>query len=221
MVFEPPKDIVELEKLYYGKNKDGKDIDVEAIKSHEKDERNPANYPNGLNPSESTIKNFLSRFGEVKKIPENKNKTPDFEIIGKNTFVEVKSINTVIGDKISETMYKVNIKNENEWIEKINFTLTDIELKRASTPKSSMYVGSIYVDTPQTLGFGKSITNLNFIKKTNFERANLDGLLVLVEQASGNFRNQIPILFSKRHELTILFNEHYPNNELEIRELHK
>lgn len=138
--------------------------------------------------------------------------------MGKNTFIEVKSINTEIIENISG---KTNIKNESDWIEKINFTLNDIEQKRASIPKSSLYIGSIYVDTPQTLGFGKSITNLGFIKKTNFELANLDGLLVFIEQASGNFRNQLPILFSKHHELTILFKKHYPNNELEIKELHK
>jgi hypothetical protein len=220
MVYKRPKDIFELEKLYFGKNKDGKDIDTEAIKRYEKDLRNPAKCQDELNESESIIKNFLLRFGEVKKIPEEENKTPDFEIVGKNTFVEVKSINTVIEERISETKYKANIKNESEWIKKIDLTLKDIEQKRDKIPQDSLYVGAICViDVEQTLGFGKNITHLDFIMKTILEQVDVDGLLVFLGQVSGNVKPQIPTLFSKNPELTLLFKGHYSNKELEIKEL--
>ena len=216
MSYKPPNDINELEKMYYGNNKDGRDVNAEDINRYEKDFNNPEKYPDRLNISESAIKDFLSQIGEVKKIPEEENKTPDFEIIGKNLFVEVKSINTVIGKSISETEHEVNIKNESEWLEKINLTLKDIEKKRDIIPSNSLYIGAIYVDVVQMLGFGKNILNLDFIKRTVLGQTNIDGLLLYIEQSGGNIKNKRPILFSKNPNLTGLFEKHYPDSRLKI-----
>lgn len=195
-------------------------MDSYSLNSYQRYFNNPDNrelWPDGLNQSESKIKEFLSRLGSVKKIqkPCENSIVVDFEIEGKNIFVEVKSINTVYGEELNETQTTINIKNENEWLEKINLELKDIEKKRQSLPKDSTYVGILYIETVQIqLGFGKCILDPKFVKKTNFMQSNLDGLLIYPEPAGGNIKNQPPGLYSKIQSLMELFSKNYETSEL-------
>lgn len=187
-------------------------FDPEKINSYHKHLRNPDNYDDNLNQCEYDIKEFLSKLGNIKKIPKNNDQDSvvDFEIEDKNIFIEVKSINIVYLKSINESSIKINVKDETEWLEKINLTLKDIEKKRSTlTNKSSIYLGAICFDAVQYLNSRYLVFDLGFIKKTNFNISNIDALLLYPPTLSNNNDTHVPILFSKIKFLTDLFNRHY------------
>ncbi|MCD6227776.1 hypothetical protein J7J90_04770 [Candidatus Micrarchaeota archaeon] len=193
-------------------------INPESINSYEKGFNNPNNWPDKLNPSEHEIKAFLSKLGNVERILEEDKKTPDFEVDG--IFVEVKSINTVLLDKVDIHGNPLfNHKDENEWIKKINCTLCDIAEKRGSVSENSLYLGVIYIDVVQAMGLGKNIFNYKFmnvfIDKTMFDIMNLDAILFYPMPVSGKVTNSKPLLISKNSKLTAKFKEAY-DKEIEI-----
>jgi len=189
----------------------------EMLNSYEKSLRNPAQGVDGLNPSEYDVKIFLSKLGNVEKIPEdNNNKNPDFIIKDRRLVFEVKSINTVYCGKVDENNIKINLKDEKLFIEKFNFTLRDIEKKFDNYP-NDFSIGVIWIEHLQhTMSLSHLDFNGELIRKTDFMKAKFDGLLIYFEQAGGRTNNKKPFLFSNNSQLDIIFSNEYSNNELTI-----
>jgi len=186
----------------------------EMLNSYEKSLRNPENGVGQLNPSEWDIHIFLSKLGTVEKIPEDNNKNPDFMIKDEKLVFEVKSINTAYGEKIDENNVKINMKNERQFIEKFNFTLTDIQQKFNNYP-NAFSIGALWIEHLQhTMILLKF--NEEFIRKTKFPETKLDGLIIYFEPTGNRTNNKKPFLFSKSIQLDRIFNKHYPKNELTI-----
>jgi len=205
--YNPPSTIEELMKLYYEGSPD-------EINRYEKFLRNPQHSPRGLNLSEDDIKSFLSKLGEVIKIPENNQlKVPDFIIRDSKLTFEVKSVNLTYEKKLDKDRIAINVKDENEWIEKIDLTLDDIDRKLVSNEIS--YLGVIWIDVAlhelMTIA-----TDMNLIRKTNFHSKRIDGLLVYFQKAGGNVKIKKPILFSKNAQVTDIFNAVYTPSEIDI-----
>lgn len=205
MTYTPPKNMKDLEKVYYCNN-------AEEMNRHGTYFRNPNNWKSGLNNPEQNVKYFLEQIGNVIKINEdNQSKLPDFEveidtkkIEGKNLFVEVKSINTVYGNPVGNFEKEINIKCETDFINKINLTLTDICEK--DVEKNNLYIGVIWLDVIQHF-FTKVYLDKNFIDKTNFSVEKVDGLLIFFERVGGNVEDKKHVLFSKNKKIVKLFND--------------
>lgn len=212
MEYNPPKDIKELQEVYYGDSR-GSGFSPEGINRYEKYLGNPNNWQSGLNIPEQDVKEFLERIGEVVKIQEdNKQKLPDFKIKDKNLFVEVKSINTVIENRIGANIAEINIESENGFIDKVNLTLDGICSKQVE--KNNFYVGTIWLDVVQ-YSLTKIKLDKSFIDKTNFQNKKLDGLLLFFQPVVGNVEAKKHILFSKKGNVVELF-KIYPESALEI-----
>lgn len=187
------------------------------LNSYEKSLRNPSNGVDGLNPSEYDVQIFLSKLGDVEKISEdNNNKNPDFIIKDKKLVFEVKSINTIYGEKVDKNKIKINLKDETSFIEKFNFTLRDIEKKFDNYP-DNFPIGAIWIEHLQhTITSSPLNFNEEFARKTDFIKTKLDGLLIYFEQAGGRTSNKKPVLFSKNSQLNRIFSDQYSNNELTV-----
>jgi hypothetical protein len=149
--------------------------------------------------SEYETKKNLAILGDIKKIPERNIKTADFIIQSKSIIFEVKSINTEFRKKLDIDNIELNIKNKNQFIEKMNLTINDICAKNVDQSKY-FFCGVIYIDIVQHI-FNNFLWDYNFIKSTNFAKSKLDGILFLFAQASGNIKNKKPIFFIKNKQL--------------------
>ncbi len=196
--YVPPKSMNDLCDLFYGDN-------TSEINRYDKFHRNPANSISGLNQSEKSAKDFMSKLGRIVKINEDKDvKKADFIIPTHNLIFEVKSINTEINERIVEANFAINLKNENAFIEKINYTLSDICKKEVDHTKHK-FLGIIYIDFIQH-NFTQFNWDDKFIRKTNLCNERLDGLLILFAQTGGNIKNKNSILFTKNDEIRAIFN---------------
>jgi hypothetical protein len=216
--YEMPKTMDELLKIYYGPNKNGKNVNPEEIKRYEKALRNPENpdiSPDGLNESEREIKEFLgNKLGTLKKVKKQNphDNPPDFEILDKNIFCEVKSINIDYGRNIGNQI-EINLKTPEDWREKIDLTIKDICKKRI--PKGALYFGVLYIDDVFiSLGSAKEIFKLEFIEKTQFKSSLLDALLIYPQKTQNKTEN--PVLFSKSKQLGEIFQKCYDEKELRV-----
>lgn len=82
-----PDSIDELEKLYYGPNKDGYQVDLEKIA------KNQDWIYNQMNPSkEEFVQKIFSVLGKIIKIPTTEETTSDFAISEEKLLIEVTSI---------------------------------------------------------------------------------------------------------------------------------
>ena len=200
--YKPPATMEELMKIYY------KSPASEANR-YEKYMRNPKDAAGGLSFSEQDIKKFLTRLGEIEKIPEEDNKTPDFKTTELDFFFEIKSVNTVCADTEFEGYKKMNLKTREEFIDKINLTLDEIEKQRGG----DQYIGVIWIDFMQHV-FLKYAFDIELIKASNFAAKNIDAVLFYFQQSGGDIsRNKIPVLFSKDREITEAFKSRYNNGE--------
>lgn len=157
---------------------------------------------------------FLARMGKIRKIPVAQGKTPDFEIIGKDITIEIKSINTILGEVTARSI-QINAKDEEKLIARINSCINKMEKKQRAIPGNHLYLGVIYTDMMQVLGFKKPI-DFDLIQSTKFNESRLDALLIYQDLWVGKPEGKIPLLFSKSLRLTKLFEEAYSESELKI-----
>jgi len=174
--------IGELNKIYYGPDRDGKNVSVNEIKGYEDSQRN-----NILSPlREKDVKRFFAPIGEVEKIPRNnQKKTNDFKIESEKLMIEVKSINSTVnatGEQDEDGDIPINLPgNENKFIERINRCIELAEAKE-DAPEDYKKVVVIHLD-PVMLGLNPDLPDKvfhpEFIKKTSFIYSSLDGLIFL------------------------------------------
>lgn len=85
-----PRDIEDLERIYYGLNKEGKNVDLHRKRGYEDWLRAQV-----MSPSfEDYVKEMFAPLGNVEKVPENKKRpTFDFKIDDRRLLLEVTSLN--------------------------------------------------------------------------------------------------------------------------------
>ena len=122
----------------------------------------------------------------------------------KKLLVEVKSINTVIGEQLTEYTYSINLKNELGWLQKINLTIHEIEKKEKGEYEEFSSLGVIYIDPVQfQLSKAKELLyNIEFINISCFSISKLDGLLIYPAQVGGGGENKEPILYTKSKQIS-------------------
>lgn len=203
--------IEDLYVLYYGSNRDCTNLDYVAINSYEKGTRNP-NNDIGMNNSELQFRNYCLESGIniSDKLPEcNNQKTPDFYIFYEKlekVYIELKSINTVYS--LDE---KLNFKSSEEWIEKLNLTMKDIESKFKIDELS---IGVIYITYNQIIFSkydktsyrdGTFLFTKEFLSQTYFLKSSLDVLIIFPQQVGGRDKNYIPVIWSKSKGILSIF----------------
>lgn len=178
------KTVEDLEKIYYGHNKDGKNVAANEIKEYEDYKR--TEIISKLREKE--IQKHFTPIGDVKRISRCQNKTNDFRIENKKILIEVTSINTVvIGDQDEFGNIPINLpSNENEFIERINRCIEHAEKKEDDIGYYKIAV--IYYDIA-ILGLRKALVKKlfdpEFIRKTRFSYNSVDTLIFLPPKASG------------------------------------
>lgn len=174
----------------------------------------PSKWRSGLSPCEEEIKNFLATKWSVEKIKEDGVPRPDFLIRELKATIEVKCINTVPVHNLSEGLLTTNIKDEREWIDKLNLTLEDIV--RKDTVDRDWYMGGIYIDQPQLFFSHYLVLEPGFIEKTDFVSQKIDGLLLYSQMTSDLSHNRKPIVVLKNKVLRSIFSKAY-SSDIEIR----
>ena len=169
------KDIDELEKIFYGENKDGKNVDL--YKRH-KYLNNPVR--DILNPHEENfVKEVFSKWGYVKKIKETNSRTSDLKIDSEKILVEITSINfedspmqniepTFVQTKIQTAINHIEIKKDPEFSDYSQSGYTFVEdvfdfkfnfLEMIS--KNTDFIKNMIPDKLVFLIFSPSVTSLN------------------------------------------------------------
>jgi hypothetical protein len=172
------KTIDDLLEIYYGPNKDGKNISANEIKKYEDHIRTDIISP----LREGEVKQFFSPIGELKRISRSQSKTSDFTIESENLLIEVTSINTVVvGEQDEHGNIPINLPpNENEFIKKINRKIGHAEKKEDHVGYHKVVV--VYYDTPIFAlqeHLIKKLSDPDFIRKTEFPSSSVDGLMFL------------------------------------------
>lgn len=186
---------------------------ADQLNSHHKYLSNPQNGINGLNPSEQDINEFLSLFFEVHKIPENPpKKTPDFSIPSFNIVIEVKSMNEAYVEKISPSLILMNFKDNSGFIEKINLSLNQMILQ-FKDHLNSIKIAAIWIAFDQHI-LGSFNVDEDLIKRTDFIKLDLQGLLIYFQSAGGENPKKLPRFYSRNNELFNLFNSFYSDQIL-------
>lgn len=221
--YQPPETILDLENVFY-KGDGG------SINRYNKWLQSPKSEENEISISESHILDFLNQIGGFKKIPEKDGiKTFDFVNEKEKLLVEVKSINTVYENTSENTIFSINLKKRDEWVKKINLTIKDIEAKDKQEHKEFCVMGTIYIDSIQTVfEQQRKIFESDFIKETNFLKSKLNALLIYPAKFAGTkskiigrkiieepYPNIKPTLYSKNDNVAHLFSK-INKSELDI-----
>ena len=171
--------IEDLHKVYYGPNKDGKNVSKNGILQYEDAMRTKLI----TKWREREVAQIFSHLGEVKRVSRsNRKKTSDFKIEDEKLIIEVKSINTApAGEQNENGHIPLNLpRNADAYIEKINRRIEQAEEKEDTPGYSKIAV--IHND-PAMFGlrpdFMEKLFNPDFIRKTGFLSSSLDGLMLL------------------------------------------
>lgn len=170
--------IEDLHKVYYGTNKDGKNVSKNGILQYEDDLRTLV-----TKWREEEVKQIFSYLGEVERVPRsNRKKTSDFKIEDEKLIIEITSINTVpAGERDEKGRIPLNLPlNKDAFIKKINRGIEHAEEKEDTLGYSKIAV--IHND-PAMFGlrpdFMEKLVDPEFIRKTGFLSSSLDGLMFL------------------------------------------
>lgn len=179
------KTIEDLEKIYYGPNKNGKNVLPSEIKKYEDYIRTKVISP----MNEGEVKQFFAPIGEIKRISRSQNETNDFIIENNKLLIEVTSINTTIeGDQDEYGNISINLSaNENEFIERINRCIDHVEKKKSY--EGYYKIAAIYYDVVilgLKSGFIKKLFDPEFIRKTKFSSSSVVALIFLSPKVGGN-----------------------------------
>ena len=209
--FSQPENIDKLAGLFYN------NPNPDSLNSYQKFLNNPDASHSNLNLSEDFTKGLFSKIGAVEKIPETIRKTPDFKCLCRDTalFLETKSINISYGKKIVESNIAINLKTEEEWINKINSTLVDMDSKFSDI--NGFRIGVIVLDIV-FIGLRNCdfLWEKEFIQKTNFNLAKIDALCISHRPVGGNIQNKKPIVLVKNNELFRLLSEKFNPEEVMV-----
>lgn len=174
----------DLEKIYYGPNKDGKNVSANEMRDYENYIRDRFISP----MRENEVKQFFSPLGVVERISRtNQKKTSDFKIEDENLLIEATSINTVVvGEQDGYGNIPINLPaNENKFIERIDKKIGHAEEKE-DTPGYYKVVVICYDVVIFSLAKNSQIKKIfdpDFIRKTTFPSSPFDALMFLPPKA--------------------------------------
>lgn len=206
-----PENIEDLEKMYYGENKDGTNIKYDLIKKHQTWLKTNTFSP--LNEKE--IVEIFSPLGKVVKIKEIPNqKTFDFKIDEEKILTEVTSLDFMVDAKITIT--------ENKIIYKMQKAIGHI-VEKDTKGFQDYYKGGVIFYTILFDFFSKIrdlIHNVKFLETAEIFKNNLDFLVFLPERASINNKSsrktQPPVFYVKNQDLFELFKRKFHDKNYKI-----
>jgi len=174
------KTMDDLEKIYYGPNKDGKNVSANEIRGHEDHMRTKIISP----MREDEVKQIFSPLGVVERISRtNQKKTSDFKIENEKLIIEVKSINTTVaGEQDEYGNIPINLPaNENEFVKKINRRIEYAEEKEDTLRYYKVVVicYDVVIFSLAKNSQIKKIFDPDFIRKTTFPSSPFDALMFL------------------------------------------
>jgi len=194
-----PNTMNDLEKIYYGKTGNGKDINFKRLKQHEDDIGSKIENP----IREQEVKELFLPIGELEKIKEKKvKKTFDFKNENEKLLIEVTSLNT---PAYHDPNFKINL------IDRINNAISHIEEKDASDFQDYLKGGVLFWSILFYFfsEIGKIIQSKNILAETIFLGSKVDFLVLLPESASINGRSSRevypPIVYVKEKRIKELF----------------
>ena len=187
-----PKDMEELEKIYYGPDKDGRNIDLFRQRRYEDNLRTHVLSPK----HEDDVEKMFAPLGIIERIRENKKRpTFDYKIDARKLLLEVKSLNV---PPASENLTKLDI------FKKLEGTIDRI-LTKDPSPFPGYRKGGVVVYTlifNFKSKFDKLLDN-NLSKDMGMLKNNLDFLVFFHESASINNKSSwelYPIVFYVKDE---------------------
>lgn len=198
--------IEELENIYYGPDKNGKNVSPEKINKYEDWTRTKIISK----IQEDEVKSLFDQLGPVKRIPKDQNKTYDFEIEGL-ALIEVTSINTKLmgGKQDAKGNISLNsLSDENKLIERINRCIKHGVEKGSREGYFKFLV--IFYSADIYFIYKKLINRLfdsNFIRKTNFCASSLNAMIFLPLRVGGNMKLPEPMGYTKEKEVAKLLNK--------------
>lgn len=204
-----PKDMDELEKIYYGANKNGRNIDLFRQRRYEDNLRTHVLSPR----HEHDVEKMFTSLGTVEKIRENKKcPTFDYKIDARKLLLEVKSLNVspTSGDLTKQDVFK-----------KLEGTIDRI-LDKDASPFPNYLKGGVIVYT-LIFNFKSKFDKLldsNLPKENGMLNNDLDFLVFFHESASINNRSSwelYPMVFYVKSEsLTEEFKKAFRNRNCEF-----
>lgn len=205
------KTIEDLEKIYYGENKDGTNVDYDLIEKHQTWLKT-----NIFSPSnEKEIAEIFSPLGKVAKIKEIPNqKTIDFRIDKEKMLIEATSVD--FGTK------KEIVVTEDKVIAKLQKATGHI-VEKNTGEFEGYYKGGVIFYTIVFDFFSKIgdlLQNVEFLKTIKIFENKLDFLVFLPERASINNKSsrelQPPVFYVKDKYLFELFKRKFHNKNYKI-----
>jgi len=196
-----PANIDELEKTFYGPNKDGENVDLARLKRYLDYSRTKVTSP----ALEDDAKEFFAPLGILEKIPENPNQTTfDYKMDSHKILLDVTSLN------MDETSPKRLSKEET--LTKISTAINHILVKDGSQflgyRKGAVIVYSLIFNFFS--GFNRLLDG-NFPKMAGLFDNDLDFVVFFHEPASVNdtssWERYPPVIYVKRSSMLEVFKQ--------------
>ena len=188
--------------MYYGKNRNGKDLNFERRKKYEDYIRSEFISPG----REQEIMELFSPIGELEKMKTKKGETTiDFKCKDEKLIIEVTSLNIPPYHDI-----------EIDLIDRINTAIEHMEEKDTSEFRDYSKGGVIFWST--VFGFiskiGEIINSTNILDETIFQVSKLDFLCFIPDLASINGRSSRelfpPVIYVRKKRIQELFKSKLP-----------